>query len=152
MTAATKRPTAAKASDEAKGAITGAYDSARDRALDAYDTAREKAAEAQVRLGEQLATTPLIALAGGLAVGALAGALLKRTKAEQALLGSAADRLTGAGKEAFAAAKKAGSDTLADLDITRDAGAKLVKSLIDGLGTAAKNSGQAAIGTLKKDG
>jgi len=47
----------------------------RQRAIDAYEGARERAAGS-------LSEAPLLALAGGLAAGALIAALLPRTKAE----------------------------------------------------------------------
>ena len=50
---------------------------------------------------------------------------------------------------AASAAKDAGRDKLAELNITRDAGKGAVKSLLDGLGEAARTSGQAAIGAVR---
>ena len=51
----------------------------RQRAIEAYDSARERA-------GDTLGEAPLLALAGGLAAGALIAALLPRTETETRLL------------------------------------------------------------------
>ena len=119
--------------------------SARERAIDAYDSARERASE-------QLSGSPLLALGGGLAIGALAAALLPRTRAEQRLMGKAGSRITTSARDAYDAAKEAGREKLAELNITRDAGAGAVQSLIDGLGEAARSSGQAAVDAVRSKG
>ena len=123
--------------------------SAREKAIEAYDSARESAASASRKAGDQLAEAPLIALGAGLAAGALVAALLPKTRAEEKLLGPVGERVAGAGREAIDAARLAGTTRLEELDITRDAGAKLVRSLIEGLGEAAQSSGRAAVGSFR---
>ena len=119
--------------------------SARERAIDAYDSARERAQD-------QVDGSPLLALGGGLALGALVGALLPKTRAEQRLMGKAGSRITTSARDAFDAAKDAGREKLSELNITRDAGASAVQSLIDGLGEAARSSGQAAVDAVRTKG
>lgn len=119
--------------------------SARERAIDAYDSARE-------RTQEQVDGSPLLALGGGLALGALVGALLPRTRAEQRLMGKAGSRITTSARDAFDAAKEAGREKLSELNITRDAGASAVQSLIDGIGEAARSSSQAAVDAVRTKG
>ena len=116
--------------------------SPRERAIDAYDNARE-------RTRDQVEGSPLLALGGGLALGALVGALLPRTRAEQRLMGKAGSRITTSARDAFDAAKEAGRERLSELNITKDAGASAVQSLIDGLGDAARSSGQAAVDAVR---
>ncbi|WP_051504234.1 DUF883 family protein [Sphingomonas jaspsi] len=129
---------------------TDAFDHSRERAVEAYDAAREKATEAKAKAKDGIDTNPLVALGGGLAIGALIAALLPKTKAEERLLGDAGRKITGTARDAAAAAKEAGREKLAELNITRDAGANAVQSLLNGLRDAAKSSGQAALGTVKK--
>ena len=119
--------------------------SARERAIDAYDSARE-------HTREQVDGSPLLALGGGLALGALVGALLPKTRAEQRLMGKAGSRITTSARDAFDAAKEAGREKLSELNITRDAGANAVQSLIDGIGEAARSSGQAAVDAVRTKG
>ena len=54
----------------------------RQRAIEAYDGARDSVAGAGRRATDGIDEAPLIALAGGLAAGALLAALLPRTESE----------------------------------------------------------------------
>lgn len=119
--------------------------SARERAIDAYESAREQARE-------QVGGSPLLALGGGLALGALVGALLPKTKAEVRMMGKVGSRITTSARDAYDAAKDAGREKLSELNITRDAGAGAVQSLIDGIGEAARSSGQAAVDAVRAKG
>jgi hypothetical protein len=119
--------------------------SARERAIDAYDSALGRARD-------QLDGSPLLALGGGLALGALVGALLPKSRAEERLMGKVGSRITTSARDAFDAAKEAGREKLTELNITRDAGAGAVQSLIDGLGEAARSSGQAAVDAVRTKG
>ena len=83
----------------------------RSRAIDAYDDARDRVAEAGARASDGIDQAPLIALAAGVAAGALLAALLPRTKSEARLLRPATERLTGTAKAAIAAAKSRGVQT-----------------------------------------
>ena len=119
-----------------------AFDGARAKAIDAYDSAREKS-------GNGIAEAPFAALGAGLALGAIIAALLPKTRVEDRLLGPVTDRVTTAGKAAVDAGKVAGRDKLNELNITRDAGKNVVQSLLDGLGAAARSSGEAALGAVR---
>jgi hypothetical protein len=119
--------------------------SARERAIDAYDSARERATD-------QVGGSPLLALGGGLALGALAAALLPRTRAEVRLMGKAGSRITTSARDAFDAAREAGREKLTELNITRDAGASAVQSLVDGLTEAARASGKAGLEAARNKG
>ena len=119
--------------------------SARERAIDAYDSARERARDG-------VDGSPLLALGGGLALGALIGALLPKTRAEDRLLGDVGERITGGARDAYDAAREAGREKLAELNITRDAGRGAVQSLVDGIGEAARTSGKAALEAARNKG
>jgi hypothetical protein len=124
----------------------GFVESARERAIEAYDNVLDRATAASARAGEM----PLLALAGGVALGALLAALLPRTRTEEKLLGPVGGKITDGARAAADAAKEAGREKLTELNITRDAGANAVQSLVDGLTEAAKVSGQAALGAVRK--
>jgi len=119
--------------------------SARERAIDAYDSARERARE-------QVGGSPMLALGGGLALGALVAALLPKTRAEQRMMGKVGSRITTGARDAYDAAREAGREKLSELNITKDAGASAVQSLIDGIGEAARSSGQAAVDAVRSKG
>ena len=113
------------------------YDSARTAAVDAYDAAREKAAQAKARTSDGIDEAPLVALAGGLAVGVLLAALLPRTDREAKLLGPIGERITGSARDAVDAAKEAGREKLNELNLTRDAGTSALEQIIRGVSDAA---------------
>jgi hypothetical protein len=95
---------------------------------------------------------PLLALAGGVVLGAVLAALLPRTRTEDKLLGKVGGKITDGARAATDAAKEAGREKLSELNITRDAGASAVQSLVDGLREAAKTSGEAALGAVRNKG
>jgi hypothetical protein len=114
----------------------------RQRAIEAYGSARTKANDA---LGE----APLIALAGGLAAGALIAALLPRTRTEERLVRPYANRAKETARSAAQAAKDAGRGRLDELGLTRDKGKDAVRSIIDGAREAVRASAQAAAGSVR---
>ena len=72
--------------------------SRRQRAIEAYESARGRA-------NDTLGEAPLIALAGGLAAGALIAALLPRTQTEDRLVRPTARRVKDSAKSALNAAR-----------------------------------------------
>src|SRR4051794_3710701 len=119
--------------------------SARQRAIEAYDTARDRASET---LGE----APLIALAGGLAAGALIAALLPRSTTEARLVRPTARRVKDTARAAYKAAKDTGTDRLNELGLNREKGEETIRSLLQGVTDAARASGQAALDAARNQG
>ena len=116
---------------------------ARQRAIEAYDGARE-------RVSGTLGEAPLIALAGGLAAGALIAALLPRTETETRLVRPTARRVKKTAQAAFEAAKETGTERLDELGLSREKGEETIRSLLQGVTDAAKASGQAALDAARK--
>jgi hypothetical protein len=116
--------------------------SPRQRAIEAYGSARTRANDA-------LDEAPLIALAGGLAAGALIAALLPRTRTEERLVRPVANRAKETAKTAAQAAKEAGRSRLNELGLTPDKGKDAVRTLLDGARDAARASAQAAAGSVR---
>ena len=129
---------------------SGATPGLRERAIEAFDSARDSASAARARTRDGIGEAPLIALGGGLALGAILAALLPKTQTEARLLGPVGGRITGGARAAAEAAKEAGREKLAELNITRDAGTSAMQSLIKGIGEAAKTSGEAAVGAVRR--
>ena len=119
--------------------------SARQRAIEAYDNARERAVDT---LGE----APLIALAGGLAAGALIAALLPRTEAETRLVGPTARRVKDSARNAVNAARETGTQRLGELGISREKGEETIRSLLGSITDAAKASATAAADSVRNKG
>jgi hypothetical protein len=119
--------------------------SARQRAIEAYESARDGVSGAGRKAAGALTEAPLIALAGGLAAGALIAALLPRTRTEARLVGPTARRVKDTARAAYKAAKDTGTDRLNELGLNREKGEETVRSLFQGVTDAAKASGQAAL-------
>ncbi|MEA2999361.1 MAG: hypothetical protein QOK17_1194 [Sphingomonadales bacterium] len=96
----------------ASSAASEAYRSARERTSAAYSAARERAGAVGQRTAESLDAAPMAAVIGGLALGAIAGALLPRTRREEELLGSVGRRINDGARDAVRAARDAGREQL----------------------------------------
>jgi len=121
----------------------------RQRALDAYDSARESASGATRKANDALGEAPLVALAAGLAVGAVIAALLPVSRREKEMLGPVGDRVGNAARGAVQTAREVGSDKLRELGLAPD-------NLVEKATEAARATAEAAVGTFKdssgKDG
>jgi len=117
--------------------------SPRQRAIEAYEGARERTAGT-------LSEAPLIALAGGLAAGALIAALLPRTDAETRAVRPTARRVKDTARAAYKAAKNTGSNRLSEAGITREKGEDTIRSLFQGVSDAARASANAALDAARK--
>jgi hypothetical protein len=115
---------------------------ARQRAIDAYEGARDRATDT-------LGQAPLLALAGGLAAGALIAALLPRTEAEARAIRPTARRLKGSAQAAARAARDTGSQRLDELGLSRDRAEETVRKLFEGVADAAKASANAALEAVR---
>src|SRR5688572_33307376 len=78
------------------GRAAEAYQAARERTVSAYEAARGRAAD----VGRQAAVYPIGAVIGGLAVGALVGLLLPRSRRVEELLAPTGRRITEAARAA----------------------------------------------------
>jgi hypothetical protein len=115
----------------------------RTRAVEAYDSARRKA-------GDGIGEAPLLALAGGLAAGAVLAALIPASRRERELLGPVAGRIKDKAGDAVSAAKDAGQARLDELGLSRDKGVETLRSIVEGAGDAAKASAEAAVSALRR--
>jgi hypothetical protein len=119
--------------------------SPRERAIEAYSGARDRAVDT---LGE----APLLALAGGLAAGALIAALLPRTDTETQLIRPTARRVKESARAALDAARGTGTERLNAMGLSRDKGEETVRNLLNGLTDAARASADAAMDAIRNKG
>ena len=119
--------------------------SPRQRAIETYESARASAADT-------LSEAPLLAIAGGIAAGALIAALLPRTETETRLIRPTARRVKESARAAFDAARDTGTQRLDELGISRNKGEETVHNLLDGLADAARTSANAALDAVRKQG
>ena len=117
----------------------------RTKAIEAYDNARRKATGG-------IEDAPLLALAGGLAAGAILATLIPASRKERELLGPVADRIKDKANDAVSAAKDAGQAKLDELGLTRDKGTETLRTIIEGAGDAARASAEAAVANLRGEG
>ena len=90
----------------------------------------------------------MAAVVGGLAIGLVAGAVLPRTKREQAVLGGAGRKIHDTAREAVRAAKDAGRQQIDELGLNRDAVQRRLGEFTDRAVGAVKTSAGAAAGTV----
>ncbi|MCD2315058.1 hypothetical protein LQ954_02715 [Sphingomonas sp. IC-11] len=121
-----------------------AYENAVARAGDTAGSSREAVRDAAHQAGDFVDTNPLGVLAGGLALGALVGALVPRSEREKQILAPMGKKIGMAAVAALAAAKEAGRGELEELGLTKDGAKEQAKSLLQGVATAASNAGNAA--------
>lgn len=93
---------------------------------------------------EDFAGSSLGVLVGGLAVGALAGALLPRSDREKELLAPLGKRLGDTARLATQAAKEAGLAQLSEAGLTRDAARDQARGFLDNVTKALGSAGSAA--------
>jgi hypothetical protein len=124
--------------------------SARQQAIHAYESARESVAGAGRRTAASLGEAPLIALAGGLAAGALIAALMPRTRSEDRLVRPTARRVKDTARAAFDAARDTGSQRLDELGLTKEKGEETIRTLFQGVTDAARASAEAALEAARK--
>jgi len=92
-----------------------AYQAARDRTSAAYSAARERAGSAGQRAAEGIDSAPMLAVAGGLALGAILGVVLPRSAREEELLRPVGEKLSQSGRQAFDSARSAAREQIGDL-------------------------------------
>jgi len=129
----------------------GFAENARQRAIETYEQARDNAADAGRKARDSLSEAPLLALAGGIAAGAIIAALLPRTEKEQELVGPTAKRVKQTARAAAEAARDTGSKRLDDLGINREKGSQTLRSLLQNVGEAVKASAEAGLDAARKN-
>jgi ElaB/YqjD/DUF883 family membrane-anchored ribosome-binding protein len=164
MSATDKGATGAKGNADAKRPLRDGIDDARahagdiaaaatdrahDIASDALATTRETASAARESLSGGVVGNPLLALAGGAALGVVIGALLPRTEKEGAILGAIGARLVDAAREAAEAARETGIGKLDEAGLSRDGARDAVRGILDAALGAAFSAGSAAADAAK---
>ncbi|MBC7986063.1 MAG: hypothetical protein H7X93_05250 [Sphingomonadaceae bacterium] len=135
----------------AKARAEDAYESALDRTTRIYTGARDTAATARRATAEGVQNNPLGAIFGGIALGALIGSLLPRTRRESELVGPYARDLKDRARDAAEAARLAGMEKLDELGFNKDRATETVQQLVSTAKSAATEAGNAAVQTARND-
>lgn len=155
------RAAAVGAYDKASGKVGEALGSVKEKTAAAYSTSREKASEAAEaararaslaarRTANGIEENPIAALAGGLAIGVVAGALLPATRREAKLFGPIGAAAGEAGKIAVQAAREAAQQKLNELGLSRESAREQVGNLVDSALKAAGEAGSAAVKSVRE--
>lgn len=105
---------------------------------------RQRASGVGDQLGSQVEGSPLAALAAGVVIGAVAGALLPRTDKETEVLGPIGSKIGQAAAEAAKAARDAGKEQLGVLSENKSPMEMLVGKAVDAVSAAGSAAGNAA--------
>lgn len=144
------REKASSAYDGAKDRASSAYGTAREKGSAAYETARTRAAQGRDRATHALDENPMSALVGGLALGALVGALLPRGRRESELLSGVGERINETSKRVASAARDSAREAIDGYGLTGDSAIEKVSSLFENAGKAASSIGSAAREALRQ--
>lgn len=145
----------------AKAKTTETSAAAREKAAEAYEKGREAAARGvqqsrdmahnvAIKTGDGIDKNPLAIVLGGIAIGAIVGALLPRTERETKLMGKTGKKLNKKAKEMAKAAKAAGKEQVDNLGLNADAVRDQFRELVSKAALAVKAAGEAATAEAKK--
>jgi hypothetical protein len=112
----------------------------RQRAIDEYDYDSDYSASRSDMIDE----APLVALAAGIAVGAMVAALLPVSQSERRLARPVGQRVSTAARGAVDAARRTGSEKLRELGLSPDAVAEKVTE-------AGRATAEAAMGAVRNE-
>lgn len=132
-----------------KATASDAVTSARYKASALADSARDTAELARLRTADGVDANPVAALIGGLALGALAAAVLPRTRREDELLGLVGSKINDKARTAANAAVEAGQSKLDELGISKDTAMDKARALAQSAADVVKETATAAASGAK---
>lgn len=138
-TTSTTSGTGSGVTERVRGAASNAYSSTKERTSALYGSARERASGAVSTSRDTIESNPVVAIAGGLALGAILGAVLPTTRREQELLGDVGSRVNDAARGVASSAVEAGRTQVDELKSTafQKVGEAVVEAVSSG-GTSGK--------------
>ena len=146
-----------KIGDSIKTAADSAKDSlatAKAKTTQSATAARVKASEVfekgKGKTSDGIDKNPLAIVLGGMAIGAIVGALLPRTERETKVLGKAGKKLNKKARKMAEAAKAAGKDQVENLGLNGDALRLQFRELVSKAAVAVKAASQAATDAAKE--
>jgi ElaB/YqjD/DUF883 family membrane-anchored ribosome-binding protein len=122
----------------------------RDSSAKAVDTAKSRVRTTASKTGQSLDNNPITALIGGLAIGAIAAALLPKTKRESEAFGKASNKVRSTASAAAKAARDAGKEQLDALGLNSSAARDQLRGVIEKIGQAASTASKAATDAVRK--
>lgn len=120
----------------------------KNRVGSALGDVRGRASGAGDRLTGTVESSPLAAIAAGVAMGAIAGALLPRTDRETEVLGPLGSKIGQAAADAAKAARDAGKQELGVLGENKSPMEMMVEKAVDAVSKAGSAAGSAAASSV----
>ena len=144
----------------AKAKTTETSAAAREKAAEAYGKGREAAARGvqqsrevahnvAIKTGDGIDKNPLAIVLGGIAIGAIIGALIPATEREVKVMGKAGKKLNKKARKVAEAARDAGKNKVDSLGLNSDAIRDQFRVLVNKAAEAVKAAGQAATEAAK---
>ena len=147
---ASAKATTSKKSAAAREKAADAYEKGREAAARGVQQSRDYAHKAAEITSQGIDKNPLAIVLGGVAIGAIVGALLPRTERETKLMGKTGKKLNKKAKEMAKAAKSAGKEKVDSLGLNGDAVRDQFRDLVSKAAEAVKAAGVAATEVAKK--
>jgi hypothetical protein len=121
-----------------------AFEKGKDAAATGVEQSKVIARQAKAKTIESVDKSPLAIILGGIAIGAIVGALLPRTERETKVLGKAGKKLNKKARKIAEAAKVAGMSQVDTLGLNGEAMRAQFRELVSKAALAVKAAGQAA--------
>ncbi len=147
---ATAMAKASETGNAAKKKAADALDKSRDVAARSVQSSKKLASKAAEKSTDTIDKNPLVIVAGGLALGAIIGALLPKSSREKELLSKTGEKLNQRARDIAEAAKEAGTDKVNNLGLNGDAIREQFRDLVSKASEAVKAAGQAAGDAARK--
>jgi ElaB/YqjD/DUF883 family membrane-anchored ribosome-binding protein len=133
----------------AKQKAARAYDKSIDVASRGVQNSKQYASKAAAKSADSIDKNPLALVVGGIALGAILGALLPRSDKEEKLLGKAGSKLNKKAREVTLAAKDAGREKIENLGINKDNAREQFRDLVSKASQAVVAAGKAASNAVR---
>jgi ElaB/YqjD/DUF883 family membrane-anchored ribosome-binding protein len=146
----TAKSKASETTSAARKKAADAYGISKEAATRGVQTSKELASRAAIKSGDTLDNNPIAMVIGGIALGAIIGALLPKSGREEQILSKTGKKFNGKIRDVAAAAKEAGKDKIDSLGINKDFARDQFRDLVGKATEAIKAAGQAASDVASK--
>jgi ElaB/YqjD/DUF883 family membrane-anchored ribosome-binding protein len=141
---ATAKAKTSETSAAAREKAAEAYEKGREAAARGVQQSRDVAHNVAIKTNDGIDKNPLAIVLGGIALGAIVGALLPTTEREKKVMGKTGKKLNKKAKEMAKAAKAAGKEQVDSLGLNGDAVREQFRDLVSKAALAVKAAGEAA--------
>ena len=134
----------------ARKKASAAFEKGKDTAVSSVEQSKVIARQTKAKTTESIDKNPLAMIIGGIAIGAIVGALLPRTERETKILGKTGKKLNKKARKMAEAAKLAGMSHVDTLGLNGDTVRAQFKEFVSKAALALRAAGQAASEAAKE--